>query len=216
MRLRRKYLPTVIGAGVMLAVMTTLVAYAPTLYRLFCGATGAAGTTQRANAASVTSAGTSDVPITVFFDSNVAPGLDWSFRPEQRKVRVRPGVPTKIYYEATNLSDEPIVGHATYNVTPYQVAPYFFKIQCFCFTNERLGPHETAKMPVLFYIDKHMLKDSDVHAVRQVTLSYTFFKQKDLDAGDIASARDLKGGSQELDKSLDSTKASYDNDAPRR
>ncbi len=197
MRIRQKYIPALIGAIAILSVMTTLVIYAPVLYRLFCGATGAAGTTQRAKSASVASAdGKSATAITVFFDSNVAPGLNWDFHPAQRSVIVHPGVPTRIYYEATNLSDEPVVAHATYNVNPFQVAPYFFKIQCFCFTNERLGPHETAKMPVLFYIDEHMLKDADVHAVRQVTLSYTFFKQKNLDADETAGARDLKGGSQ--------------------
>ena len=178
----RKQLPTILGALGMIAVMSTLVTFAPTLYRLFCGATGASGTTQRAAAARAVAHDPSGPAITVYFDSNVAPGLGWDFRPLQRSVVVHPGVPTRIYYEATNDTSETLVGHATYNVTPFQVAPYFFKIQCFCFTDERLGPHESAKMPVLFYVDEHMLKDGDVGKVRQITLSYTFFKQK-LSAG---------------------------------
>jgi cytochrome c oxidase assembly protein subunit 11 len=134
----------------------------------------------------------------------------------QKSVVVRPGVPTKIYYEATNDTSETLVGHATYNVAPYKIAPYFFKIQCFCFTDERLGPHETARMPVVFYIDEQMMKDAEARGVRQVTLSYTFFKQDKLSPEDVAAARDLKAGSATLDQSLNTKKAVFDNDAPKR
>jgi cytochrome c oxidase assembly protein subunit 11 len=221
MKLNRSQLPALAGAFAILAVMTTLVINAPALYRLFCGATGAAGTTQRATAARAANLDVAkNTAITVFFDSTVAPGLDWDFRPVRHSVIVHPGVPTKIYFEATNRSDVPVIAHATYNVTPYQVAPYFFKIQCFCFTDERLGPHESAKMPVLFYVDEHILKDPDVHSVRQITLSYTFFKQNNIGKDEAVSARDLKGGSAKLDASLANqgatTGVAFDNDAPRR
>lgn len=212
----RKRLPTILGALGMIAVMTTLVIYAPTLYRLFCNATGAAGTTQRANASQAIAQDADGPAITVYFDSTVSPELGWDFRPLQRSVVVHPGMPTRIYYEATNDTSETVVGRATYNVTPYKVAPYFFKIQCFCFTDERLGPHETAKMPVLFYVDEHMLKDADAGDVRQITLSYTFFKEK-LSPDQVAAARDLKGGSAAEDASLSANdKQAFDNDAPKR
>ncbi|MFZ1990827.1 MAG: cytochrome c oxidase assembly protein, partial [Alphaproteobacteria bacterium] len=162
----RKRLPTVLGALGIIAVMTTLVCYAPTLYRLFCSATGAGGTTRRAAVEKVLSAPAAGPEITVYFDSNVSPALGWDFHPAQKSVVVRPGVPAKIYYEATNDTSDTLVGHATYNVTPYKIAPYFFKIQCFCFTDERLGPHETARMPVVFYIDEQMLKDAETRGLR--------------------------------------------------
>ncbi len=213
----RKRLPTILGALGMIAVMSTLVSYAPTLYRLYCAATGAAGTTQRAKPGQAIAKDVNGPAITVYFDSTVAPGLGWTFRPLQRSVVVHPGVPTKIYYEATNDTSETLVGRATYNITPFQVAPYFFKIQCFCFTDERLGPHQSAKMPVLFYVDEHMLKDSDVRDVRQITLSYTFFKQDKMTPDKVASARDLKTGSAAEDASISTNnKQAFDNDAPRR
>ena len=212
----RKRLPTVLGALGIVAVMVTLVCYAPTLYRLFCSATGAGGTTRRAGAEKVVSAPAAGPEITVYFDSNVAPALGWNFHAVQKSVVVRPGVPTKIYYEATNDTSDTLVGHATYNVTPYKIAPYFFKIQCFCFTDERLGPHETARMPVVFYIDEQMLKDSETRDLRQVTLSYTFFKEDKLKPDAVAAARDLKAGSAALDESLKTNKPTFDNDAPKR
>ena len=48
---------------------------------------------------------------------------------------------------------------ATYNVVPMQSGPYFNKIQCFCFDEQRLLPGETVDMPVFFYIDPEILDD---------------------------------------------------------
>jgi cytochrome c oxidase assembly protein subunit 11 len=67
-----------------------------------------------------------------------------------------------------------VVARATFNVTPYKAAPYFFKIECFCFTEEKLGPGESARMPLVLYVDEQMLEDPDTAEVRDITLSYTF------------------------------------------
>jgi len=198
-----------------LAVMIGLVSYSPTLYRLFCEATGYGGTINRAEA-SLTPA-TSGRTVTVRFDANVAPGLDWEFAPGQRTVEARIGEPTKAYYTARNTSDETIVAHATFNVTPYQLAPYFFKIECFCFTEERLGPGESATMPLVFYLDEEMLNDKDAADISTVTLSYTFFRQTGLTPEEIAAARDLAAESVTLDARLaEEGTASFANDAPRQ
>ena len=155
--------------------------------------------------------------ITVRFDANVAPGLSWEFRPEQRMVETRFGEPTKVYYYAKNNSDETVVARATFNVTPYQTAPYFFKIECFCFTEEKLGPGESARMPLVLYIDEQMLKDKNAKMFRNITLSYTFFKQNDLSPEEVEAARDLKAGSVATDAKLESAESvGFENDAPRR
>ncbi len=196
----------------LLGIATVGVIYSPTLYRLFCAATGYNGTTQRATAAE---AATTGKTFKVTFDSNVAGGLNWQFRPEQSSVVVEIGKPTTIRYFAKNLSDKPVVAHAVFNVTPFQVAPYFFKIQCFCFTDEKLGPGESAEMPVVFYLDKQMLHDSQAMAIGRVTLSYTFYKQGD-EPGKLEAARDLKAGSQqEADAIETGSVTAFDNDAPR-
>ncbi len=197
----------------LLALPTVGVIYSPTLYRLFCSATGYGGTVTRASGAEAEAV--TGEKVDVSFDANVADGLKWEFRPEQRQVSAEIGKPTLIYYYAKNLSDKPIVAHAVFNVTPFQVAPYFFKIQCFCFTDEKLGPGESARMPVLFYVDKHVLQDKQAMALRRVTLSYTFYGEGD-DPGRLAQARDLAAGSQEEDAAVKKDGGTqFANDAPR-
>ena len=152
----RKHLNVLLPCFVVLAIMFGLVAYSPELYRAFCGATGYGGTTQRAYSDPTTS---SDQTVTVAFDSNVAPDLPWRFEPEQRSVTVHLGEQKLVFFTAENLGNEPIVGHATFNVTPETSGIYFNKIQCFCFNEERLDPHQKVDMPVVFFVDPAFAKD---------------------------------------------------------
>lgn len=161
------------GIALVVGIMTTLVAYSVTLYRLFCELTGAGGYIQRVAA---DTAARSDGTVTVFFDTNVVPGLPWRFAPVQRKITVHLGEQTPVFFEAENRSNEDIVGHATFNVTPDKAAVYFKKIQCFCFTEERLSAHQKVDMPVLFYVDPKLAADRETRDVDQITLSYTFFR----------------------------------------
>lgn len=220
-RSRTRNLRLALVAATLMVPAVVMVSYAPTLYRLFCAATGFGGTTQRAativrdTAPPVAAKGAPRIRI--LFDASVAPGLDWEFRPEQRSVEVTVGEPTKIYYFARNRTDKPTVGRATFNVTPYKAAPYFFKVQCFCFTDERLGPGESARMPVVLYVDKQILKDANTRDVHEITLFYTFFRKATVKDGAAQTARDLKAGSKALDATLRRRgKAVFDNDAPRQ
>lgn len=154
-----------------LAAMVGLVAISPTLYRVFCEATGFDGTTQRAEKAPGAVAG----QVKVQFDANVHPGLPWKFEPEQTYVDVAPGAQTKIFYHAQNLSARAIVGQAVYNVSPEQVGKYFKKIQCFCFSEQTLQPGQSVDMPVVFFVDPKIEKDPDTKDVHEITLSYTFY-----------------------------------------
>ena len=154
------------------AVMLTVVSFSVPLYRMFCSATGSGGTTQRADA----STGLSDSMVQVDFSTATAPNLPWRFRPMQARARVRLGQDTLVFFEAENLSDAPIVGHATFNVTPDKIGIYFKKIQCFCFTEERLGPHQKVEMPVTFFVDRALATDDSTRDVHNITLSYTFFR----------------------------------------
>jgi cytochrome c oxidase assembly protein subunit 11 len=90
-------------------------------------------------------------------------------------VKVRIGENTLAFYRATNLSDRPLRGTATYNVLPEQAAPFFNKLECFCFKEQLLQPGETLEMPVSFFIDPQIVGDKDAHGVRHITLSYTFY-----------------------------------------
>jgi cytochrome c oxidase assembly protein subunit 11 len=112
----------------------------------------------------------------ITFAGSTSDILPWKFTPQQREVRVLPGETALAFYTATNHSkDEDIIGVATYSVTPAQVAPYFSKIQCFCFEEQRLNKGETVDMPVFFYIDPDFLKDPNMKGIDTITLNYTFF-----------------------------------------
>ncbi|KAF2263213.1 hypothetical protein CC78DRAFT_534214 [Lojkania enalia] len=114
----------------------------------------------------------------ITFNGSVSDVLPWKFVPQQREVRVLPGETALAFYTATNKSDEDIIGVATYSVTPGQVAPYFSKIQCFCFEEQRLNAGETVDMPVFFYIDPEFVTDANMKGIETITLSYTFFKAR--------------------------------------
>jgi cytochrome c oxidase assembly protein subunit 11 len=141
------------------------------LYRMFCQVTGLNGTTQRGDQAP----GAVDRQIRVDFDTNVSPKLPWHFRPENPSDTVAVGARDMVFFLATNRADHPITGTATFNVTPAQAGKYFTKIQCFCFTQQTLKPGETARMPVIFYVDPKILKDPDAVDIDTITLSYTFY-----------------------------------------
>lgn len=160
------------------------------LYRVFCQVTGFDGTTQRATeadyAAANASAGKRAMARTfsVRFDSNVAPGMPWQFYPERTSDSVRAGQKDMAIFIAKNMSDKPVTGRATFNVTPTQSGAYFTKIQCFCFTEQTLRPGQEVRMPVLFYVDPKILDDPDNRDVEEITLSYTFYPvEQDDDQG---------------------------------
>ena len=141
------------------------------LYRLFCQVTGFDGTPRIATKAPDT---VLDQTVTVRFDGNVAPGLPWRFGPRQNTMTVKIGENAIAYYYATNTSDRPVKGTATYNILPEVAAAYFNKIQCFCFTEQVLQPGQTAEFPVSFFIDPQIVGDKDARSVAHVTVSYTF------------------------------------------
>lgn len=163
-----------------ISFMTGLAFASVPLYRLFCEATGLNGTTQRG----LQAPGAVDRRIRVDFDTNVAPKMPWRFRPESPSETVAVGARDMAFFTATNTSDKPVTGTATFNVTPATAGKYFTKIQCFCFTQQTLKPGETARMPVIFFVDPKILKDPDAVDIDTITLSYTFYP---VDSAKVAS-----------------------------
>jgi cytochrome c oxidase assembly protein subunit 11 len=145
------------------------------LYEMFCKVTGFGGTPM------VAQPGERPViarTVAVRFDSNTDPNLPWRFEPLQREVKVQLGEEKLIHYRATNVSQRPIVGTATFNVTPERTAAWFNKVQCFCFNEQLLQPGQSVDMPVVFFVDPEMAKDRRYDDIRTITLSYTFFEAK--------------------------------------
>ena len=155
------------------------------LYRLFCAATGFGGATQRAEAAPTRIA---SGLITVRFDAQVAPGLDWQFRPLQDAIAVHPGAQNEAYFRAVNHATAPITAQAVFNVTPAKAGIYFDKLQCFCFSNQTLAPGESVDMGVVFFVDPDILTDPSTSEVRSITLSYTMFRAPEMAAPTASAA----------------------------
>ena len=147
------------------------------LYDLFCKVTGFGGTTQVAEKSPESNI--FDNSINIRFDSNVSKDLDWSFSPEIRVLSLAIGKESKILYHAKNLGDIPVVGTATFNVTPAKAGKYFMKIDCFCFEEQLLMPGDSIKMPVTFFIDPDILLDENANEINEITLSYTFMRSMD-------------------------------------
>jgi cytochrome c oxidase assembly protein subunit 11 len=145
-------------------------------YNWFCKTTGFGGTTQVAEKAPDQILGRS---LTIRFDSNVAPGLPWKFQPDKNEIRVRIGEVATVHYKVVNEAAREIAGQASYNVSPPTVGAYFDKINCFCFTEQRLKAGETREMTVVFYIDPSIVRDRDQNDLNTITLSYTFYRLRE-------------------------------------
>jgi cytochrome c oxidase assembly protein subunit 11 len=155
-------------------------------YNWFCRATGFNGTTQVAEAAPTTAPLVRTVAVR--FDSNVAGGLPWKFEPEQTEIHIKIGEVVTVFYTVTNQSARTTAGQAAYNVAPLTVGKYFTKINCFCFTEQTMAPGETRQMPVVFYVDPSVVKDSDNDGLNTITLSYTFYPVRDPAPKPLAAA----------------------------
>ncbi|WP_413661167.1 cytochrome c oxidase assembly protein [Maricaulis sp. D1M11] len=158
-------------AGV--CVMTGAAFAAVPLYDLFCRVTGYGGTTQVADGLI---GDVLDREVTVYFDANTNRDLPWDFEPLQRSITLNVGESGLAYYRATNSTDTPLTGVATFNVAPFKAGPYFSKIECFCFTEQTLQPGESIEMPVLFFVDPLIDEEDRMDDVASITLSYTFFE----------------------------------------
>ena len=154
-------------------------------YDWFCRATGFNGTTQVATSAPAE--GPLARRISVRFDANVGPGLPWKFEPEQNEIEVRIGEVVTVFYTVTNQAARATTGVAAYNVAPLTVGAYFQKINCFCFTEQTMGPGEKREMPVVFYVDPALARDSENDGLNTITLSYTFYPVREVAPKPVAA-----------------------------
>lgn len=169
---RRRDAVIAAACGAFVALMVGMAFAAVPFYNWFCRATGYGGTPR---IATVAPAGMLDRKVTVRFDANVSPGLPWRFVPEVNSIDLRIGEVATVYYNVVNESARVTEGQAAYNVTPPTVGSYFTKINCFCFTQQRMKPGEKRQMTVVFYVDPALAKDSENDDLNTITLSYTFY-----------------------------------------
>jgi cytochrome c oxidase assembly protein subunit 11 len=107
--------------------------------------------------------------IEVIFDAN-SHGL-WDFKPALSSLKVHPGELATVMYEFQNVQPKRMSAQAIPSYAPRNAAPYFNKLECFCFNQYTLAPGEKKQWPVAFVIDPKLPRD-----VHTITLSYTFFE----------------------------------------
>lgn len=149
------------------------------LYDVFCQATGFNGKTgdgrfsrggMQVGAAPTAAVDVSRV-LTVEFTATVMPGLPWDVRPLTPTLDMHPGELQTVRFLVSNRSGEAVTGHAVPSVSPGQAAQHFNKVDCFCFTEQKLLPGEAREMAVAFMVKPEIDVD-----VRTVTLAYAFFR----------------------------------------
>lgn len=160
------------------------------LYQLFIRLTGYRGTPQIAQAAPKQA---DSRVVTVRFDVTVAPGMPWQFT-IPAPVRGRLGEEATATFTAKNIGNEPVLGGATYNVTPFKAGPYFDIVRCFCSTDHVLVPGEKKQFSVTFFVDPKMIADRNTNDVSTITLSFTYFNISDTFFKVRSAARDRSGG----------------------
>lgn len=164
----RKTVAILVGIVV---VMGALAWAAVPMYSLFCRVTGFGGATLTSDTGADR---VLDRTIKVRFDGSVDRKMPWKFKPVQRQMELKIGETGLAFFEAYNPTDRVIAGQASYNVTPYSAGGYFTKIDCFCFTEQVLEPHQRVQMPVTFYVDPEIVDDPEASYIKVITLSYTF------------------------------------------
>ena len=145
------------------------------LYKLFCQATGFDGTVRKAVAKPTKIL---DRKVTIRFDANLR-DLPWEFKTLQASQEVRIGDTGLAFFKVTNPTDKPQTGRALYNVVPESAGPYFQKLECFCFSNQTIQPHQTVEFPVVYFVDPKFADDPETKGKNEITLSYTFFPAVD-------------------------------------
>ncbi len=177
---RRNVRLGLICTGVFVGMIGLAYASVP-LYRAFCQATGFGGTVSQADAAPTTVLNKS---LNIRFDTNVR-NLPWSFESQHVAQTLKIGETGLAFFEVTNNSTVPMTGRAVYNVVPAAAGAYFRKLECFCFNDQTIGPGETIKFPMVYFVDPEYAEDFETRNKAEITLSYTYYPSDE----DVAVSR---------------------------
>jgi cytochrome c oxidase assembly protein subunit 11 len=143
------------------------------LYDVFCRVTGFGGKTDVISEQAAQQQAVVDRDVYVTFTAHSNTQLPWQFKPITKALDVKLGEVNEALFYVKNESNQPIVGMATFNVTPARAGFHFKKTECFCFTQQPLQPGEEKEMLVRFMLDPELDQD-----VNELTLSYTFFNNE--------------------------------------
>lgn len=162
-KLMRNLLLTIVG-------MTAFAFMLVPLYNVFCDVTGFNGKLDLSVVAATPKGIDLSRKITVEFVVNQNEEMPWEFKPKHHTMVVHPGQLAATAYYAKNTTSSTMYAQAIPSISPSKARKYFKKVECFCFSQQKLGPHETAYLGLRFYLDPDIPPD-----VQRVTLAYTIF-----------------------------------------
>ena len=142
------------------------------LYNVLCSVTGYGDQTRLLERVAAIEHPDVSRTVTVEFLADVASAGSWEFRPVVRTIEVHPGQLYTAQFHAHNLSGRDTVAQAVPNIAPSEVAAYFHKTECFCFSPQHFALNEGRDLPVRFFIDPALPRHIDL-----ITLAYTFYDE---------------------------------------
>jgi cytochrome c oxidase assembly protein subunit 11 len=142
------------------------------LYNVLCSVTGYGDQSKLRQRVVAIEQPQLDRTVTVEFLAEVASAGTFEFRPVVRTVQVHPGQLFTAEFYARNLSGRDTTAQAVPNIAPSEVAAYFHKTECFCFSPQHFALNEGREMPVRFIIDPSLPQHIDM-----ITLAYTFYDE---------------------------------------
>jgi cytochrome c oxidase assembly protein subunit 11 len=142
------------------------------LYNVLCAVTGYGDQSKLRQRVTAIEQPQLDRTVTVEFLADVASAGTFEFRPVVRTVAVHPGQLFTAEFYAHNLTGRDTVAQAVPNIAPSEVAAYFHKTECFCFSPQHFALNEGRDMPVRFIIDPSLPRHIDL-----ITLAYTFYDE---------------------------------------
>ena len=142
------------------------------LYNVLCAVTGYGDQSKLRERFTAIEQPQLDRTVTVEFLADVASAGTFEFRPVVRTVVVHPGQLFTAEFYAHNHTGRDTVAQAVPNIAPSEVAAYFHKTECFCFSPQHFALNEGRDMPVRFIIDPALPRHIDL-----ITLAYTFYDE---------------------------------------
>jgi cytochrome c oxidase assembly protein subunit 11 len=142
------------------------------LYSVLCSVTGYGDQTRLLERVQAIEHPDVNRTVQVEFLADVASAGNWEFRPVVRTIEVHPGQLYTAQFHAHNLSGRDTVAQAVPNISPSEVAAYFHKTECFCFSPQHFALDEGRDLPVRFFIDPALPRHIDL-----ITLAYTFYDE---------------------------------------
>lgn len=106
--------------------------------------------------------------VDISFTGVAAAGLFVTLNPKDPLQTVAIGQRTENQYTFVNKTDKTVRFRAIHDIYPGAAAEHMALIQCFCFSDHTLAPHETLTLPVIYRITPGLSQD-----VQRASVIYT-------------------------------------------